>query len=71
MKTNTYVTAFKFEEAAATAELFSICEILMYLVKEKIIKCFNVISENHIQSIAWLMKKINKKKKLKIILKKN
>ena len=66
MKTNTYVTALWFEAAAAVTESSSVCEVLMHLVREIIIRCLNVTSEDHAQSITQLVEKINKKKNQKM-----
>jgi len=45
-KINTYITTLKFEVAAA-AEFLLICKILMCFAREIVIRCFNIISENH------------------------
>ena len=61
MKTNMYTAALQFKIAVTVTESFSIHEILIYLTREIVIKCFNAISENHVQLITQLVKKINKK----------
>src|SRR4030095_3130268 len=69
MKANTYTAAFKFRVAAAATEFFLICKVSTCLTKEIIVRCFNTISENYAQSIAQLVKKINKKKSQNIFRK--
>ena len=61
MKINKYITILWFEAAAAATESLSICEISTCFIKKIIIRCFNMISENHVWLIAWLIKKITKK----------
>ena len=48
MKVNMYMTAFKFETVTVAAESSSVYKILMHLTREIVIKCLNVISENHV-----------------------
>src|SRR5437773_7037905 len=62
MRVNMYMTALQFKTAAAVTESLSVCKILMCLARKIIIRCLNMTSENHAQSITQLMKKINKKK---------
>ena len=69
MKADTYTAAFRFKAVTATAELFSVHEILTHLTREIIIKCFNTISEDYVWSISQLVKKINKKKSQKMFKK--
>ena len=52
MKINMYTTVLQFKTAAAVTESFSVHKILICFTRKIIIKCFNVISENHAQSIA-------------------
>src|SRR5947207_13085565 len=60
MKINIYVTALQFRTAAAATESFSVCEVLMCLMREIVIRCLNATFKNCDQSITQLMKKINK-----------
>ena len=48
MRANTYIITFKFEAVTTAAESSSVCEILICLAREIIIRCFNTTSENHI-----------------------
>ncbi len=66
MKVNTYMTVLWFRAAAAVTELLSVCKILMHLMREIVIRCLNMTSEDCVWSITWLMKKINKKKSQKM-----
>ena len=51
-----YTAALWFKAAAVAIELFSVCEVLTCLVREIVIRCSNIISEDHVWSITWLMK---------------
>ena len=69
VKANLYAAVLWFEAAAAVTRSLSVCEVLMCLVREIIIRCFNATSENCVWSITWLVKKINKKKSQKMFKK--
>ena len=66
MRANMYVTALWFEAAAAVTESSSVCEVLMCLMKEIVIRCLNMIFKDYVWSIIWLVKKINKRKNQKM-----
>ncbi len=62
MKVNMYIAALWFRAAAAVTESFLVYEVLTHLVRKIVIRCLNMTLKNHVWSIAWLVKKINKKK---------
>ena len=62
MRANMYTITLWFRAAAAATESLSICEVLTCLVREIVIRCLNMTSEDHVWSIIWLVKKINKRK---------
>src|SRR6266487_1526134 len=66
MKANTYATVLQFRTTVAATESSSVHEVSTCLVREIIIRCSNTTSEDHTQSIAQLIKKINKKKSQKM-----
>src|SRR5947207_1142281 len=57
-----FTAALQFRAAVAATEFSSVHEVLMCLTREIVIRCFNTISEDCIQSITQIVKKINKKK---------
>ena len=69
MRANIYMIVLWFRAAAAVIESFLVCEILMHLMREIVIRCSNIISENHVWLITQLVKKINKKKSQKMFKK--
>ena len=48
MRVNMYVTVLQFRTAAAVTESFSVCEILMHLTREIVIRCLNMTLKNHV-----------------------
>ena len=62
MKANMYVIAFQFRIILTATRFSSVHEISTCLARKIVIRCFNMILKNHIQSITQLVKKINKKK---------
>ena len=66
MKVNMYTAVLWFRAAAAATESFSVCEVLTCLTREIVIRCSNIIFEDHVWSITQLVKKINKKKSQKM-----
>ncbi len=48
MRVNMYMIALQFEAAAAVTESFSVCEVLICLVREIVIRCLNMISEDYV-----------------------
>ena len=61
-KINIYAAALRFRATAAVTKFSLIYKVSTHLTREIVIRCFNIISENHVWSITWLVKKINKKK---------
>ena len=66
MRMNTYVTALQFRTTVTATESFSVYKVSTCFTREIVIRCLNVTSENCVWSIAWLVKKINKKKSQKM-----
>ena len=66
MRVNIYAAALQFKIMTAATKSLSVHEVLTYLIREIIIRCLNIISEDHTQSITQLVKKINRKKSQKI-----
>ena len=48
MRANMYMTALQFRAAAAVTESLSVHEVSTHLVREIVIRCLNVILENHV-----------------------
>jgi len=69
MRVNTYAAALWFRAAAAVTKSLLVCKVLMCLTREIVIRCSNMILEDCIWLITWLMKKINKRKSQKMFRK--
>ena len=52
MKINIYIIILRFKAAIAVAESPLVYEISTCLVREIVIKCFNIIPEDHTQLIS-------------------
>ncbi len=69
IRVNIYMIALWFRAAAAVTESFSVHKVLMCLMREIVIRCLNMIFKDHVWLIAWLVKKINKRKSQKMFRK--
>ena len=47
MRANTYTAVLQFRAAAAVTESFSVCEVSTHLIREIVIRCLNMTSEDH------------------------
>jgi len=48
MRVNIYTVVLQFEAAVATTESFSVHKILMYLIREIIIRCLNTTFKDYV-----------------------
>ena len=62
MKANIYVIVLQFRAIVTVTRSLLVREVPTHLTREIVVKCPNMMSKDHVWSIARLVEEINKKK---------